>query len=167
MESVRQDGPQGLGHAIYLTRDVVGSDPMLTVYGDTIFQADLAPVLATDADGLIGVQTVDDPRRFGVVVEDQGGITRLVEKPPEPVSRSAIVGVNYLRASGLLFDCLSSLVSTGHRTRGGPPVPPRNSTPRGPRSRAELGLIDFLHPRLYCRGWWYVRPIGSRWRFAR
>lgn len=118
VESVVQQERLGLGHAILLTREVVGDDPMLVVYGDAIFDADLRPALASRADATLGVLRVDDPRRFGVVVEEEGLVSRLVEKPEEFVSDRAIVGVNYVRASGKLFECLDRLVREDRRTRG-------------------------------------------------
>jgi glucose-1-phosphate thymidylyltransferase len=115
---VEQQELLGLGHAISLTRPIVGDDPMLVVYGDTIFQADLRPVLATEAEGMLGVRQVEDPRRFGVVVEEGGRVVRLVEKPEEFVSDRAIVGVNLIAAPQLLFSCIEELVERDIRTRG-------------------------------------------------
>ena len=68
VEWVEQEEQLGLGHAIALTRAVVNYDPMLMVYGDTIFRADLPSSLTDSGSGLLGVKCVDDPRRFGVVV---------------------------------------------------------------------------------------------------
>ena len=118
VESVTQEELLGLGHAIYLTRPVVGADPMLTVYGDTVFRANLGSVLRASADGMVGIKTVDDPSRFGVVVEEGGRVRQLLEKPAQFVSDRAIVGVNLVRASDLLFSCLEELISGGVRTRG-------------------------------------------------
>lgn len=118
VEFVEQTQQLGLGHAIWLARDVVGDDPMLIVYGDTIFHADLSGVLSADGDGSLGVRQVEDPRRFGVVVEVEGVVQRLVEKPAEFVSDLAIVGVNHIRRSELLFECLDRLMQDEARTRG-------------------------------------------------
>ncbi len=117
-EGVVQEDALGLGHAVWLTREVAPGEELLIVYGDTYVEADLAPALNTDADGAIGVREVEDPRRFGVVVMEGGRITRLVEKPDEPISHLAIVGVNYLRDSGGLFDALDYVMQKGIRTRG-------------------------------------------------
>ena len=115
---VEQKELLGLGHAIALTRPIVGSDPMLMVYGDTIFRADLGSVLSASSDGLLGIRKVEDPRRFGVVVEEIGRVVRLVEKPTEFVSDQAIVGVNLVRASEQLFACLTDLMARDVRLRG-------------------------------------------------
>lgn len=114
----RQEEPLGLGHAVWLTREAAAGDELLIVYGDTIVETGLAPALNTDADGAIGVHEVNNPRRFGVVVEDAGRITRLVEKPAEPISHLAIVGVNCIRDSTALFAALDYIVRNNLRTRG-------------------------------------------------
>ncbi|MEM7026568.1 MAG: sugar phosphate nucleotidyltransferase, partial [Pseudomonadota bacterium] len=118
VEWVEQKDMLGLGHAISLTRDTVGGDPALIVYGDTIFQADLTPLLSRPAAGIIGVKQVEDPRRFGVVVEARGRVVRLLEKPERFVSDQAIVGVNLINDTSLLFGCLQQLISRDVRTRG-------------------------------------------------
>ena len=117
VEFVEQKEMLGLGHAIWLTRDVVGDDPQLMVYGDTIFHADLAAVLSRPGDGHLGVKQVDDPSRFGVVMQEGGRVTGLVEKPATFVSDLAIVGVNYIRDSRRLYACLGSLIRQNQRTR--------------------------------------------------
>jgi glucose-1-phosphate thymidylyltransferase len=118
VEGVKQEERLGLGHAILLAREVVQEDPMLVVYGDTIFQADLQAVLGSKTDGMLGVKQVQDPRRFGVVVEEDGQVTRLVEKSETFVSNRAIIGVNLIWKSGLLFECLEKIVREERRTHG-------------------------------------------------
>ena len=118
VESVEQPELLGLGHAISLTRPIVGDDPMLIVYGDTIFQADLQALLAATGDGFLGVKKVEDPGRFGVVVEERGQVVELREKPEEFVSDLAIIGTNLIGNSSLLFDCLGQLLERDIRTRG-------------------------------------------------
>ncbi len=63
---VEQLDRQGLGHAVYLTRGFVPGRPLLIVLGDTIFRADFGGVIASPTS-LLGVQEVEDPRRFGIV----------------------------------------------------------------------------------------------------
>lgn len=118
VEFVEQKEMLGLGHAIWLTRDVVGDDPALMVYGDTIFRADLGQVLRRPEAALLGVKRVDDPGRFGVVVEQGGRVTGLVEKPERFVSDLAIVGVNYVNDTRRLYACLGRLIREQRRTRG-------------------------------------------------
>jgi glucose-1-phosphate thymidylyltransferase len=103
---------------VYLTRDWTDGHPVLIVYGDTVFEGDLGEAIGAPGDGAIGVHRVEDPTRFGVVEEDGGRIVRLVEKPEAFVSDLAIVGINYIRNSRLLFSCLETMIQRDLRTRG-------------------------------------------------
>jgi len=89
-----QDGTAG---AVNLARPYVDG-PVLIVFVDTIFEADLSIVNRVDADGIIWVKEVEDYQRFGVVVTDEEGyVQRMVEKPSEPISRLAGIGLYYIR----------------------------------------------------------------------
>jgi glucose-1-phosphate thymidylyltransferase len=114
---VEQEERMGLGHAIYLSRETISDEPLLIILGDTIFDVELSPVLAGKTSAL-GVKAVDDPRRFGVAVVRDGVITKLVEKPEQPVSNLAVVGLYYLRNPRLLVSCLEELVARDLRTKG-------------------------------------------------
>lgn len=115
---VEQTEPKGLGHAIYVAQTAVNPpEPILIVLGDTVFQADLKPALEKGIS-TIGVAQVDDPRNFGVVQLEGERIVRLVEKPQQPPSNLAIVGVYYLRDSSLLYEALEHVVTSGIRSRG-------------------------------------------------
>lgn len=94
IEQKVQDGTAG---AINLARPYV-TGPVLIVFVDTVFDADLSIVRTCDADGIIWAKEVEDYQRFGVVVTDAGGyMTRIVEKPKEPVSKLANIGLYYIR----------------------------------------------------------------------
>ncbi len=107
----------GLGHAVRLTRALVSGHPAFIVLGDTIFRADFSAVV-NGGESAIGVHEVEDPRRFGIVETKDGYASRLVEKPDQPTSNLAIVGVYYLTDSTLLFDALDTLVAKDIRTKG-------------------------------------------------
>jgi glucose-1-phosphate thymidylyltransferase len=115
---VVQDNQQGLGHAVFLARRWADGHPTLIIYGDTIIEGDFSAAVSVEADAAIGVQRVDDPRRFGVVQVEGKRIQRLVEKPDEFVSDLAIVGINFVQRSDLLFDSLEQLMQQNLRTRG-------------------------------------------------
>jgi glucose-1-phosphate thymidylyltransferase len=114
---VEQDQRLGLGHAVHLCRDAVGGGPALVILGDTIVRADLAAMVRRP-DNLIAVCPVDDPRRFGVVETQGSVVTRFVEKPEQPRSNLAIVGLYTFQESARLFACLDRLVREGIRTKG-------------------------------------------------
>jgi glucose-1-phosphate thymidylyltransferase len=115
---VEQPERLGLGHAISLAAPYAGDRPVLVILGDTIFEADLKAVLAGSTHQ-IGVKTVDDPRRFGIVETDAAGkVTRMVEKPEQPTSKLAITGIYFFAHGRPLFEALEEIQRRNIRTRG-------------------------------------------------
>ena len=101
IEQKVQDGTAG---AVALAKEYV-DQPVLIIFVDTIFDADLSKVKSVDADGIIWVKEVEDYQRFGVVVTDQAGnMTKIVEKPKTPVSKRANIGLYWVRNWKLLFE---------------------------------------------------------------
>ncbi|MBU1950126.1 MAG: NTP transferase domain-containing protein [Candidatus Eisenbacteria bacterium] len=117
VEFVEQETRRGLGHAIYMTKDIVGSHPSLIVLGDTIVQTDYAAYLNPN-EIVIGVKEVEDPRRFGIVEIADGYVQHLVEKPEQPTSNLAIVGIYGIRHTDRLFKALGGLIEDGKTTKG-------------------------------------------------
>lgn len=106
----------GLGHAIWTARDTFRDEPLMIILGDTIFDADLKQASGLNHSA-IGVKTVEDPRRFGVVETENGIITNFIEKPEIPVSNLAIVGIYYIQNPMLLKECLDTLIKKNIKTR--------------------------------------------------
>jgi glucose-1-phosphate thymidylyltransferase len=103
---VEQEVQDGTAGAIELAEPHVQED-LLIIFVDTLFDADLSIVkdLPEDVAGVIWVKEVEDYQRFGVVVTDgEGFMTRIVEKPSEPVSKLANIGLYYIRDWKLLFE---------------------------------------------------------------
>lgn len=101
IEQQVQDGTAG---AVNLAKPHV-DQPVLIIFVDTIFDADLSVIERTDADGIIWVKEVEDYQRFGVVVTDaDGNMTRIVEKPRTPISKRANIGLYYVRNWRLLYE---------------------------------------------------------------
>ena len=101
IEQTVQDGTAG---AVALARKHV-DQPVLIIFVDTIFDADLSVTKSIDADGIIWVKEVEDYQRFGVVVTDaQGNMTKIVEKPSTPISKRANIGLYYIRNWKLLYE---------------------------------------------------------------
>ncbi|MGD2071393.1 MAG: sugar phosphate nucleotidyltransferase [Gemmatimonadota bacterium] len=98
-----QDGTAG---AIKLAEPWADED-LLILFVDTLFDADLDLISSLD-DGYAGViwaKEVEDYQRFGVIVtRDDGTMERIVEKPTEPISRLANIGLYYIRDYDLLFE---------------------------------------------------------------
>ena len=115
---VFQQDRQGVGHAIRLTRELVGDDEVFVVLGDTIAEYDIKEVIDSPYS-MLGVRKVDDPRDFGVAeVDDDDMITHVVEKPQMPKSNKALVGLYKIKESSMLFDCLESNMKQGLRSHG-------------------------------------------------
>ena len=101
-----QKEQRGTADAIVLAEPHVREE-MLIIFVDTLFDADLSLVkrLPDDVAGVIWAKEVEDYQRFGVVVTDGDGfMKRIIEKPKEPISRLANIGLYYIRDWKLLFE---------------------------------------------------------------
>ncbi len=86
-------------------------EELLIVFVDTLFDAELGIVrdLPADVAGVIWAKEVEDYQRFGVIVtRPDGSMERIVEKPSEPVSRLANIGLYYMKDYGLLFEGINA-----------------------------------------------------------
>lgn len=108
---VEQPEPRGLGHAVYLAKDVV-SGPCFILLGDTIVDGDLRPMVF-GGQNAVGLKKVDDPRRFGVAKIEKGRITGFVEKPDNPPSHWALIGAYSFLDSKQLFEALAEVIASG------------------------------------------------------
>jgi len=101
---VNQPMPKGFGHAVYMARALVGSEPFFVCAGDTYIISEnngflrrmVEAYLRGGADAVLLLQEVSDPRQYGVAVVEgvENGVyrvLRVVEKPREPPSRHAIM----------------------------------------------------------------------------
>jgi len=114
---VEQKELLGLGHAVKTASKHFDNEPALIILGDTIFEADLKSVINSKYDS-VGTKYVDDPRRFGIAEVESGFVTQLIEKPPEPKSHQALVGLYYIKSTDLLKECLQEIVDKDIRTKG-------------------------------------------------
>jgi len=109
IEQKVQDGTAG---AIALARDYI-DQPVLIIFVDTIFDADLTVINRTDADGIIWTKEVEDYQRFGVVVTDNdGNMTKIVEKPKTPISKAANIGLYYIKNWKLLYEGIDHVLAS-------------------------------------------------------
>jgi glucose-1-phosphate thymidylyltransferase len=108
VEQKVQDGTAG---AINLARPFV-KEPVLIIFVDTIFDADLSGVKTSQDDGIIWAKEVEDYQRFGVVVTDANGyMTKIVEKPREPISKLANIGLYYVRDADALWQGIDHVLA--------------------------------------------------------
>jgi len=143
---IYQGYPYGLAHAVYLARDYVGDEPFVVYLGDNILAGGIREhverFLESDADAMVLLAEVEDPRRFGVArFDERGRLVGFVEKPGEPPSRYALVGV-YMFRPPHIFRAIEGL---------------------RPSWRGELEITDALQRLLdwglrveyaVVRGWW-------------
>ena len=115
---VEQKELLGQAHAIWLAREELDG-PVLIIFVDTIFDADLCDLETSGLDGVLYVREVEDPRRFGVaVLGDEGNVSRLVEKPASMDNRLAVVGVYYVHDSAWLIRAIEELMDRDLQTKG-------------------------------------------------
>lgn len=115
---VGQEDRKGVGHAISLTKEIVGDDEVIITLGDTICEYDVKSILKHKGS-MIGLRKVDNPRDFGVAEVDANGfIESVIEKPQIPKSNLALVGIYKIDETHLLYDCLGKNISSGVLTHG-------------------------------------------------
>ncbi len=142
---IQQDQPLGLAHAVKVSRDFLGDDRFVMFLGDNVIQGGISPLIAQFAESQWNSQIVltriEHPEEYGVAeLGDDGQIIRLVEKPKDPPSDLALVGI-------YMFDKHVFEAVNGIR----------------PSRRGELEITDAIqwlvengyavHPYIH-RGWW-------------
>jgi len=93
-----QDEPLGLAHAVLTAEAFLGADSFVMYLGDNLLQGGIAELVSAfrsnEPEALILLTPVPDPENFGVAeLDGEGSVTRLVEKPAEPATDLALVGV--------------------------------------------------------------------------
>ena len=140
-----QDEPAGLAHAVLTAEPFLGDAPFVMYLGDNLLQGGIAELVGrferSQPDALILLTPVADPSSYGIAeLDGDGGVARLVEKPPEPRSDLALVGVYMFTA--LIHDAARAI---------------------RPSARGELEITDAIQwivdggrrvdPHVV-RGWW-------------
>ncbi|MFB1065829.1 glucose-1-phosphate thymidylyltransferase [Natrinema sp. H-ect4] len=140
-----QGNPLGLAHAAGCARDFVGDDDFVMYLGDNILKQGIAELVESfergDYGAGIALQEVDTPEQFGIAdVDDEGAVTRLIEKPNDPPTNLALIGIYVF--SNEVFDVIERLE---------------------PSWRGELEITDAIQTLLedghsidshVVRGWW-------------
>ena len=125
---IYQEKPKGISHAIRLCKEFVGDDKFIVYLGDNVLRKNLTDYTkkfsSSGLDAMILLCEVDNPSKFGVAYidkEDSLKIKNIIEKPKNPTSNLAVIGVYFLTPK--IFDIIDNLK---------------------PSSRGELEITDAL-----------------------
>ncbi|MEJ2747315.1 MAG: glucose-1-phosphate thymidylyltransferase [Anaerolineae bacterium] len=142
---IQQDAPLGLAHAVKVSQDFLGDDRFVMFLGDNVIEGGISPLIAQFAESewnsQIVLTRIEDPRQYGVAeLGEDGRIINLVEKPKNPPSNLALVGIYMFDAN--VFKAVNAIK---------------------PSWRGELEITDAIqwlvkndyrvHPYVH-RGWW-------------
>lgn len=130
---ILQEHPKGIAHALSLCEDWAAGEKILLYLGDNLLEENLETMkslfLNTQAQATILLKEVEDPRAFGVATLQNGRIVRLVEKPKEPESHNAVLGLYFFdeqvfdvirrlkpswRGEYEITDAIAMLIAEGH-----------------------------------------------------
>lgn len=109
---IEQASPDGLAHAVKISHDFLGAEPFVMFLGDNMIQGGISNLIADFAssgwNSQIVLKEVADPSSFGVAkLRDNGSIEYLVEKPKEPPSNLALVGIYMFDAH--IFEAVNAI----------------------------------------------------------
>ena len=142
---IPQEAPLGLAHAVKISQDFLGDERFVMFLGDNVIQGGISALIRQFASSAWNSQVVltevDQPQHYGVAeLDEQGKIKRLVEKPHNPPSNLALVGIYMFDHN--VFTAVNSIK---------------------PSWRGELEITDAIqwlvengyavHPYIH-RGWW-------------
>jgi glucose-1-phosphate thymidylyltransferase len=112
---IEQEAPLGLAHALLTAEEYLGQSPFVMYLGDNLLRdgiTDLVDVFrASQPDALILLTRVDDPSSYGVAELNGDRVVRLVEKPKDPPSDMALVGVYMFTPA--IFEAAHSIKPSG------------------------------------------------------
>ena len=113
---IEQEAPLGLAHAVLTAREFLGGDAFVMYLGDNILKSGITSLVdkfrANRPNALILLTPVPDPKMFGVAeLREDGRVARLVEKPREPKSDLALVGVYMFDAH--IFEAAAAITPSG------------------------------------------------------
>jgi glucose-1-phosphate thymidylyltransferase len=143
---IHQEAPKGLAHAVQISQDFLGKERFVMFLGDNVIQGGISSLIAEFANSEWNSQVVltrvDHPEHYGVAeLDDDGRIIRLIEKPKNPPSDLALVGI-YMFDSNII-EAVDGITPSW---RGELEI-----------TEAIQWLIDkghSVHPYVH-RGWWF------------
>lgn len=142
---IPQASPDGLAHAVKISQEFLGNESFVMFLGDNVIQGGISPLIRdfdnNDWNSQIVLKQVADPRAYGVAeLRPDGSIARLIEKPANPPSNYALVGIYMFDAN--IFKAVNAI---------------------RPSARGELEITDAIqwlidhgyrvYPHIH-EGWW-------------
>ncbi|GMQ78232.1 MAG: sugar phosphate nucleotidyltransferase [Anaerolineae bacterium] len=116
---VVQEEALGQAHAVWLCKDYIDDKELVVAFGDGIIDADYANFEHPEADVVLLVQKVEDPRRFGVAVLNESGfVTQFIEKPTSKENKLAVAGVTWFRNGTQLYNAIDNIINEQRQTLG-------------------------------------------------
>jgi glucose-1-phosphate thymidylyltransferase len=115
---VVQHEMKGQSHALALSREFLRG-PMIVCFSDTLMETDFSFLGKEESDGVAWVMPVPDPRRFGVAeVNNEGWVTRFIEKPQSLDNNLVVVGCYYFKSSEKLLAAIDEQMERGIMLKG-------------------------------------------------
>ncbi|MAT95683.1 MAG: nucleotidyltransferase [Anaerolineaceae bacterium] len=116
---VVQEEALGQAHAIWMCRDFLDDGEVLVAFGDGIVEARYTEIPEPDADGVILVQEMADPRTFGVVVTDENDMVHdFIEKPSTMEHKQVLAGIYWFKHGRLLHNAIQTIIEQNRQTKG-------------------------------------------------
>jgi len=118
MQFVEQAEMKGQSHALWLAREHLHGDGII-IWVDTFFDTDLSVLAAPEGDGIAFIKEIDDPRRFGVVeLDEEGYVTRFIEKPTSVENKKVVIGFYWVRDLEWLVRCIEKQMARKQTLKG-------------------------------------------------
>jgi glucose-1-phosphate thymidylyltransferase len=119
LDLVFVEQPEMLGQtdAIIRTREFCHEDALI-LFPDALFEAEFEGLQDLDVDGVAFTKYVEDPSAYGIAVTDGEYVTKLIEKPSEPVSRDAVIGIYYFKQVNDLYSAIDEQFRRELKTKG-------------------------------------------------
>jgi len=112
VQYIPQDAPLGLAHAVKISQSFIGEDRFVMFLGDNVIQGGISNLVrkfeSSDSSAQVVLTRVAHPQQYGVAVLKNGTIVRLVEKPRDPPSDLALVGIYMFDST--IFEAANSIV---------------------------------------------------------
>lgn len=106
-----QEKPKGLAHAVSISEEFLKDEEFLMYLGDNLVTVDLGKFIkefnSQNMDSFILLTPVEDPSRFGIAIIEDGKVKKVIEKPKEPPSNLAIIGVYIFKP--IVFEAIKNI----------------------------------------------------------